>query len=189
MPRSFATHDPALVSYLLMRGADPNLGPGSSVGEPLRLHLIPKSGSILRAAARQGSVESLNQLLGHGGELANIKLMHAATAGGHVSMMARVLELGADIDEGDDIRKTGFPAYGTPLFRAIISRKTEVVKFLLEKGASVTKPRYDELTTLDVVRMKCCGGCIPCRVHGNEIPPEIRELVKIAVEIKASGND
>ena len=104
-------------------------------------------------------------------------------------MMARVLKLGADIDEGDDIRKTGFPAYGTPLFRAIISRKTEAVRFLLERGASVTKPRYDELTTLDVVRMKCCGGCIPCRVHGDKIPPEIRELVEMAVQKVASGND
>jgi ankyrin repeat protein len=56
-----------------------------------------------------GSLESLDLLLAHGGEFANAKLMHAATAGGSVSAMARVLELGVDIIEGDDALKTGIP--------------------------------------------------------------------------------
>lgn len=102
--------------------------------------------------------------------------------------MARVLELGADINEGDDMFKMGFPTYGTPLLRAIKTGKTEAVRFLLERGASVTKPGYDGLTPLEVVRMECCGGCSPCRVHGNEIVPEIRELVETAVEREGSGN-
>lgn len=103
--------------------------------------------------------------------------------------MARVLELGADINEGDDMLKTGFPTYGTPLLRAIKTGKTEAVRFLLERGASVTKPGYDGLTPLKVVRMECCGGrSSPCLVHGKEIVPEIRELVETAVEKEGSGN-
>jgi hypothetical protein len=75
-------------------------------------------------------------------EAANAKLMHAATTSGRVSAMARVLELGADINEGDCMLKTGFPTYGTPLLRAIKTGKTEAVRFLLERGASATKPGY-----------------------------------------------
>jgi len=102
--------------------------------------------------------------------------------------MARVLELGADINEGDDMLKTGFPTYGTPLLRAIKTGETEAVRFLLERGASVTKPGYDGLTPLEVVRMECCGVRSPCRVHGNVIVPEIKELVETAVEREGSGN-
>ena len=91
---------------------------------------------------RWGSLESLDLLLAHGGELANAKLMHAATVGRRVSAMACVLELSADINEGDDMLKTGFPTYGTPLLRVIKMGKTEAVRFLLERGASVTKPGY-----------------------------------------------
>jgi hypothetical protein len=37
--------------------------------------------------------------------------------------------------------------------------------------------------------MECCGGnCNPCRVHGNEIVPEIREFIETAVEKEGSGN-
>jgi hypothetical protein len=163
------------------------LAPAGNIGTPLRLDLIPNSGSILRAAVCWGSLESFDLLLAHGGELANAKLMHAATAGGRVSAMARVHELGADINEGDDVLKTGFPTYGTPLLRAIKTGETEAVRFLLEKGASVTKPGYDGLTLLEVVRMECCGGYSPCRAHGKEIVPEIRELVETVV--KREGAD
>jgi hypothetical protein len=52
-------------------------------------------------------------------KVTNAKLMHAATASGRVSAMAHVLELGADINEGDCMFKTVFPTYGTPLLRAI----------------------------------------------------------------------
>jgi hypothetical protein len=137
---------------------------------------------------RWDSLESLDLLLAHGGELAIAKLMHAATAGGRVSAMARVVELGVDINEGDDMLKTGFPTYGTPLLRAIRTGETEAIRFLLEGGASVTKQGYDGLTPLEVVRMECCGGCIPCRVHGDKIVLEIRELVETAVEREGSEN-
>jgi ankyrin repeat protein len=106
-------------------------------------------------------------------KVTNAKLMHAATASGRVSAMARVLELGADINEGDCMFKTGFPTYA--LLRAIKTGKIEAVRFLLERGASTTKPGYDGLTPLEVVRMECSGGnCNLCRVHGNDIVPEIR---------------
>jgi hypothetical protein len=55
--------------------------------------------------------------------------------------MARVLELGADINEGDDMLKTGFPTYGTPLLRAIKTGETEAVRFLLERGRKCNKAR------------------------------------------------
>ena len=84
-------------------------------------------------------------------------------------MMARVLELGADINEGDDMLKMGYPTYGTPLLRAIKIGETEAVRFLLDRGASITKPGYDGLTPLEVVR-------------GEGVAREIRELVETAVE-------
>jgi Ankyrin repeats (3 copies) len=135
----------------------------------------------------RGSLESLDLLLAHGGELANAGLMHAATASGRVSAMTRVLELGADINEGDDMLKTGFPTYGTPLLRAIKKGKAEAVRFLLERGASVTKPGHDGWTPLQIVRMECCGGRSLCIVHGKEIVPEIKELIETAVEREGSG--
>ena len=182
LPCSLATHDPALVSYLLTRGADPNLGPGAdyNVGTALAHRLIPKSGSAVRAAVRWGCLESLDLLLEHGAELTNTKLMHSATKNGEISRMARVLELGADINEKDDMLKTGYPTFGTPLLRAIKTRKTEAVRFLLERGASVTAPGHDGLTTLEIVRMECCGGRSPCRVHLLETTPEIKKMIEMA---------
>ena len=53
--------------------------------------------------------------------------------------------------------------------RAIKTGETEAVRFLLERGASVTKPGYDGLTPLEVVRRE-------------EVVGEIRELVETAVE-------
>lgn len=48
---SVATHHPAIVSYPLERVADPNLGSacGGAIGHYLKSHMIPKSGSNLRA--------------------------------------------------------------------------------------------------------------------------------------------
>lgn len=97
--------------------------------------------------------------------------------------MAGVLELGTSVDENDDMLKTGYPTYGTPLLSATKTGKTEAVRFLLERGTNVMKPGYDGLTPLGVVRMECCGGRDdPCRVQGREIVSEIRHLIKTAAQ-------
>jgi ankyrin repeat protein len=175
-----------LVAHLLRLGADPNLGPGCSgtYGHPLGTRLIPDSGSSLRGAVRQGSLECLTLLIQAGGNLAKAKLMHPAIESRDVTVIAHVLHLGADVDETDDLFKTGYPIYRTPLLRAIKLGDTDAVAFLLENGANVMKAGYDGFTPLDIVKMECCGGRSPCRVgmHGRDILPEIRDLIEKAVE-------
>lgn len=48
-------------------------------------------------------------------------------------MMARVLVLGADVEEWDCIIIMGMSVIGTPLLRAIKKGKVDTVKFLLLK--------------------------------------------------------
>ena len=174
-------YNPTLVAYLLQLGADPNLGPGCSgtYGHPLGRQLIPDSGSTLRGAVRQGSLECLTLLIQAGGDWANAKLMHPAIESRDVTVIAHVLHLGADVDEADDLFKTGYPIYRTPLLRAIKLGDTDAVAFLLENGANVMKAGHDGFTPLDIVKMECCGGRSPCRVgmHGRDILPEIRDLI------------
>lgn len=174
-----------MVAYLLKLGANPNIGPKvDSFGAAEMLHMSPNSGSILRGAVRIGNLESINLLISYGAEITNASLMHPATICGKTSVMARVLELGANIDEKDDMLKTGYPTYGTPLLRAIKTRDTNAVRFLLERGASVFQPGYDGWTPLQVVRMECCGGLsLPvCRIHGMDILPEMAQLIETAVK-------
>ena len=183
---SVCPKNPILVAYLLQLGADPNLGPGCSgtYGHPLGKQLIPDSGSTLRGAVRQGSLECLTLLIHAGGDWANAKLMHPAIESRDVTVIAHVLHLGADVDEADDLFKTGYPIYRTPLLRAIKLGDTDAVAFLLEKGANVMKAGHDGFTPLDIVKMECCGGRSPCRVgmHGRDILPEVRDLIEKAVE-------
>jgi ankyrin repeat protein len=175
-----------MVAYLLKLGANPNIG--SNVGSfstAKRLQMSPKSGSILRGAVRIGNLESIDLLVSYGAEIANAGLMHPATICGKASVMARVLELGANIDEKDDMLKTGYPTYGTPLLRAIKTRDSNAVRFLLERGANVFQPGYDGWTPLQVVRMECCCGGLSlpvCRIHGMEILPEMAQLIETAVK-------
>jgi len=84
-------------------------------------------------------------------------------------MMARVLELGADVDELDSIETIGWPYFGTSLLRAIKTGRTEAVRFLLERGADLTRREHGGETALEMVRR-------------GEVVGEIRELVETAVE-------
>src|SRR2546430_14976723 len=114
MPSSYAIRDQTLVSYLLKLGANPNLGPGigPGIGDVRRRRLIPNSGSILQSAAKYSNVETLDLLIAHGAVLSNAAALHAAVEGGSIDMMARVLELGADVNERDSLTTMGYESYG-----------------------------------------------------------------------------
>jgi len=165
----YATHNPAIVSYLLKLGANPNLGPaaGGGLGTANRFHFIPNSGAILQSAARNGSIESLDILLKHGAILSNAEVLHAAVEGGSIAMMAHLLKLGVDVDQTDSYWQMGLPVYKTPLLRAISNGKADVVKFLLENGASTTKKTtwLKVETALDMVK-------------NNSVSNEIRQMVE-----------
>jgi hypothetical protein len=114
-------------------------------------------------------------LIAHGAVLANAAAMHAAVEGGNIAMMARVLELGADVDEMDRISTIGWPCFGTPLLRAIRMGSTETVRFLLERGANLTKRGHGGETALEVVKRE-------------EVSAEMMELIKTAVEKEMERN-
>jgi hypothetical protein len=90
--------------------------------------------------------------------------------------MSRVPELGVDIDEVDDVFKTGFPTYGTPLSRAIKTRKREAVSFLLKNGGKLARPGYDGFTPWEILSIECCSSRNPCRadIRVEDKLPEIR---------------
>jgi ankyrin repeat protein len=138
---SHATHDPAVVSYLLEQGANPNPGPGTGggIGDSRSFDLVSNSGAVFQSAARRGSIESVDFLLAHGAVLSNAAPLHAAVEGESLEMMSHLLSLGVDVDQPDSYWTMGFPSYTTPLLRAIVKGKVAAVKFLLDHGASTTK--------------------------------------------------
>lgn len=116
------------------------------------LYLVPNSGRILQAAAEYGPLESVDLLIAHGALLSNASALHAAVEGGKVDIMARLLELGADVDEPDGLLTMGLEVYFTPLLRAIEQGKTNAVRLLLEKGASTMRKGRHEETALEMVK-------------------------------------
>jgi len=60
--------------------------------------------------------------------LANAAALHATVEGGSVATMARVLELGTDVNELDSIEMIGWDCYGIPLLRAIMNGRIETVR-------------------------------------------------------------
>lgn len=115
------------------------------------LVLVPNSGNILQAAAQYGTVETFDMLIAHGAVLSNAVALHAAVEGGNLDMIARVLELGVDVDQPDGIAM-GREVYYTPLLRAIEQGKTDAVRLLLAKGASTVKAGRRKEMALDMVK-------------------------------------
>jgi Ankyrin repeats (many copies) len=173
----FATHDATLVQYLLDLGANPNLGPaiGPGFGTVERYRFIPDSGAVIQAAARWGTIESLNLLMYYGAILSYGSPMHAAVEGDRLDSMARLLELDVDIDQYDNSRTMGWDFFGTPLLRAIRRGKVDCVKFLLDHGAStVAKPKY--------VKKHDIGDNAAEMVKRDWVCEEIRNLVEAVGE-------
>jgi hypothetical protein len=81
-------------------------------------------------------------------------------------------------DELDSYETIGWECYGTPLLRAIKRGRTEAVKFLLERGASITKRGHNGQTALEMVRSD----------EKEVVAWEIMELVETAVERERKGN-
>jgi ankyrin repeat protein len=169
--RSYATHDPVVVRYLLDQGANPNLGPaiGDGIGESSAFRLVSDSGAILQSAAMHGNIESFDLLLAHGAVLSNAATMHAAAGEEKIEMMAHLLKLGVDVDQRDTYRTMGFPCYDSPLLRAMDLGKPRAVRFLLDHGASTLRklpgPIGTGMTAMDLAER-------------GQIVDEIRKMVK-----------
>jgi ankyrin repeat protein len=153
--RSYATHDPVIVRYLLDQGANPNLGPqrGPGIGVSTAFRQVANSGATLESAARYGNVETFDLLLAHDAVLSNAAPMHAAAGEQNIEIMAHLLELGVDLDERESMT-LGRPSYGSPLLRAMFSGKPQAVRFLLDHGASTLSavPAAMDLSNTDRIQ-------------------------------------
>jgi hypothetical protein len=184
---SYATHDPAVVRYLLDQGANPNLGPqrGPGLGMSTAFTQVSDSGAILQSAAQFGNIETFDLLLTHGAVLSNAATMHAAVEGENTEVMAHLLKLGVDVDQSDGIRTMGYPHYGSPLLRAMILGKPRAVRFLLDHGASTLRktPGVDgvpEMTAMDFAKRGRIGDETPetVKVWGKRIEDRIKDEIR-----------
>jgi ankyrin repeat protein len=145
------------VKYLLQHGADPNLGPatGGGINESNAYRVVDDSGANLRSAAQNGNVESLDLLLKYGAVHSNAATLHAAVDGGSLTMIFHLLNLGVDVDQLDTYKTMGFPCYTTPLLRAIKHGKSDVIRALLNAGASTNiriGEYFSDKTALELVQ-------------------------------------
>ena len=106
-----------------------------------------QSGQVVERAALRGSSKTLNRLIKHGARYdLGLPLHWAALAEftpERKAVMERLLSLGRDINQLDDVR--GYISRGTPLCIAALRQRIETVKFLLEHGADPSiKNRWGE---------------------------------------------
>jgi len=99
----------------------------------IRIEIIPER---LTQYAAQGDLVTVNLLIDAGlrvnsaDPIRKATALHNASAQGHLRIVARLLELGADIDARD--------WHGvTPLIAAVYAGHTSIVQALLQKGADV----------------------------------------------------
>jgi len=117
-------------------------------------------------------------LLAHGAVIENASVLHASVIGGSIDMMEHVLKHGANINERDNIITMGYNMAGTPLLRAISRGKIDLVKFLLERGASILgyySNGFMRFTALELV-------AADCMLTKGRISEELRELVEREVK-------
>jgi ankyrin repeat protein len=145
----YCKEDAALAEYFLKRGADPNLGvqkgmPSGSFWS--RDWLIPNSGITLAHAILWGTVEVVELLVRYGATLEYAKAVHYAVERGDEVMLRKVLELGADIEQENEAYINRRRLVGTPLYRAVMQGKLDMVGILLEHGASVSGKGEGDMT-------------------------------------------
>jgi len=92
--------------------------------------------------------------------------------------MARALELGANVNERDSIQTMGWECYGTPLLRGIVTRKTEAVRFLLERGADTTTERFKGENAIEMVKKKWVADEIRKMVEEASVESKFTETEK-----------
>jgi hypothetical protein len=102
---------------------------------------IVRDGHLLDIAALCGNVKIFNELIAHGAH--------------DTRLMARLLELGVDINEPDDKGKLKNGSLGAPIFWAIRESRISNMKFLIGNGADLTvKAPYGGGTPLERARKR-----------------------------------
>lgn len=116
--------------------------------------MLSKERHPLNQAALWSTIEIFDELIAHGACLEDSLALHHAAAASRsdTRLMARLLELGFDINEPDNkgILKAG--SIGAPIFWAIRRNKIANVKFLIENGADVTVKTLSGTTPLEAAR-------------------------------------
>ena len=117
---------------------------------------------MLEVAAASSSPAVLDFLLNHGLNLDETDALHAAAGAfeappGRLKMMARLLDLGMDINAIEQRGKPGSrnTVKGTPLHSAVYVDEEENIAFLLERGAD---KEVRNTLSADAYRVCCCTG-------------------------------
>lgn len=104
------------------------------------------------------TVEQFNELVDHGARIEDSCALHYAAITAcfpdNTQLMARLLELGADVNEPDVKLALQNPGrIGPPIFWAIQGDHIENVKFLVENGADLTiKEQWFGITPIETAR-------------------------------------
>lgn len=122
---AIATQNVEMVRFLLERGADAN-----------GMEWLPPVTFLARAASFK-SQEILLALLDHGAKVDGSSALYSAAEYGHVNSVELLLTRGADLNELAmiDYGAKGLYNAGTALHVAVDNGQTEIVKFLLKRGA------------------------------------------------------
>lgn len=143
----FATHDHALVEWLLQNGASPNVQSA--------IDFTPLSAAVLDA-----NVPVAKSMIKAGGDVKQGRMFHCAARSGqaNVEMLNILFEAGAPLDdiEFEQLPKSWQLRWdfnrGTPLHVACALGNTGVVLYLLDRGADWRKLNTTHQTPIDIAR-------------------------------------